>query len=411
MKKIILLLIVILHLPFVLFSRELTLMHDKGGTPNYQPYFEEISKLTEKEIGVSYNSVSFPSTDVFIANLRPALKSKRAPGIFNYWSTWRTKPLIDSGLIANLTALWDKRKNEYDPGIRDAFTFDNKVYCWPWSMDYWVVWYNKDVFKKYNLTPPGNWSDFMAIADKLKNNGIPPLTLSVQQRWPAFIMFEELIMGESSQLYNDLMIGKVKYTDKKVIKVFKLWKNMIDQGYFTDPSLDLFSDAPRLFNQDKLAMAVMGTWYHTGVLTSNGVDPSKIGVFILPSHNPAAGKNIIFEAAPLCVSQNTPNKEKALKLADWYMSPRGNAALPRKVGSYPTNLKADTFFLTEDKVNLLKTINSGGYTLVNRFWEATPTPICEAAVDIFAKFILDTSKLDEVLDELDKVSNKYWASN
>ena len=55
MKKIILILIVIMYLPFVLFSRELTLMHDKGGTPNYQPYFEEISKLTEKEIGVSYN--------------------------------------------------------------------------------------------------------------------------------------------------------------------------------------------------------------------------------------------------------------------------------------------------------------------------------------------------------------------
>ena len=38
--------------PLSLFGRELTLMHDKGGTPNYQPYFEEISKLTEKDIGV-----------------------------------------------------------------------------------------------------------------------------------------------------------------------------------------------------------------------------------------------------------------------------------------------------------------------------------------------------------------------
>ena len=45
--------------PLSLFGRELTLMHDKGGTPNYQPYFEEISKLTEKEIGVSYNSVGY----------------------------------------------------------------------------------------------------------------------------------------------------------------------------------------------------------------------------------------------------------------------------------------------------------------------------------------------------------------
>ena len=173
--------------PLSLFGRELTLMHDKGGTPNYQPYFEEISKLTEKDIGVSYNSVSFPSTDVYIANLRPGLKSKRAPGIFSYWSTWRTKPLIDQGLIADITNLWDKRKDEYDPGIRDAFSFDNKVYCWPWSMDYWVVWYNKDVFNKYNLNPPNDWSEFMAISNKLKNNGIPPLTLSVQQRWPTFI--------------------------------------------------------------------------------------------------------------------------------------------------------------------------------------------------------------------------------
>ena len=87
------------------------------------------------------------------------------------------------------------------------------------------------------------------------------------------------------------------------------------------------------------------------------------------------------------------------------------AALPRKVGSYPTNLKADTSFLSDDKVNFLKTINSEGYTLVNRFWEATPTPIAEAAVDLFAKFILDTSKLDEVLEELDQVSNKYWSNN
>ena len=35
------------------------------------------------------------------------------------------------------------------------------------------------------------------------------------------------------------------------------------------------------------------------------------------------------------------------------MSPKGNAALPRKVGSDPTNLKADTSFLTEDKVNYI----------------------------------------------------------
>ncbi len=32
------------------------------------------------------------------------------------------------GLVADITALWDKHKAEYPQGLRDAFTFNGKVY-------------------------------------------------------------------------------------------------------------------------------------------------------------------------------------------------------------------------------------------------------------------------------------------
>jgi hypothetical protein len=51
------------------------------------------------------------------------------------------------------------------------------------------------------------------------------------------------------------------------------------------------------------------------------------------------------------------------------------------------------------------------YLILNRYWEATPTAICETAVDKFAEFILDTSKLDQVLVDLDKVASDYWAQH
>ena len=59
--------------------------------------------------------------------------------------------------------------------------------------------------------------------------------------------------------------------------------------------------------------------------------------------------------------------------------------------------------------NIVKQISEKQYRLVNRFWEATPTDICEEAVDKFAEFILDPSKMDQILADLDKIADTYWS--
>jgi hypothetical protein len=90
------------------------------------------------------------------------------------------------------------------------------------------------------------------------------------------------------------------------------------------------------------------------------------------------------------------------------MGPTGNAAFAKMLNQYPANAKADSSFLPASKVNFAKTIKNG-YRVLNRYWEATPTAICEAAVDEFAKFILKPDTLDTVLTDLDKISDTYWA--
>ena len=61
------------------------------------------------------------------------------------------------------------------------------------------------------------------------------------------------------------------------------------------------------------------------------------------------------------------------------------------------------------KVNFAKTIKNG-YRVLNRYWEATPTPICEKAVDKFAEFILNPGNVDQILTDLDKIADDYWAT-
>ena len=223
-------------------------------------------------------------------------------------------------------------------------------------------------------------------------------------------MFEEMVARQDPQLYVDLCDGKVKYTDPRVKKAFAVWADLIKKGYFTDPSTDLFSDVPRLFANGEVAMVPCGSWYLT-VLTGNGVSEDNADIFIMPPVNPAAGKVAILEASPILISKKAPNLEAAKKIADWWMGPEGNTAFAKLVNQFPPNSKADAGFLPTSKVALKKKIVSENYRVLNRYWEATPTPICEKAVDKFAEFILKPDSVNSVLADLDAIAADYWAKN
>ena len=385
-------------------------MHDKGGNPNYQPFFEKVGQEAKDAVGVEFTPTPYPDTSTYIAAVRAALPTDKAPDLFTWWSTYRMKDLIDQGLVADMTDLWDKHKAEYPKGVRDAFTFNGKVYGFCDVVEYWGVWYNKAVFAKYNLSVPTTWQQFLAVCGTLKKNGVTPLAQTVQGRWPTFIMFEEMVARQDPQLYVDLCDGKVKYTDPRVKQAFAVWADLINKGYFTDPSTDLFSDVPRLFNSGEVAMVPCGSWYLT-VLTGNGVPEDNADIFIMPPVNPKAGKVVILEASPILIGAKAPNLAEAMKVADWWMGPEGNAAFAKLVNQFPPNSKADASFLPASKVALKQKIVSENYRVLNRYWEATPTPICEKAVDKFAEFILKPGSVNTVLADLDKIAADYWAKN
>jgi ABC-type glycerol-3-phosphate transport system substrate-binding protein len=215
-----------------------------------------------------------------------------------------------------------------------------------------------------------------------------------------------MVARQDPQLYVDLCEGKVKYSDARVKKAFSVWADLIAKGYFTDPSTDLFADGPRLFAAGQVAMIPCGSWY-LSVLTGGGVSIDKADIFVMPSVTSNA-KVVIMEASPIVISAKAPNLAAAKKVVDWWMGPTGNAAFAKMLNQYPANAKSDSSFLPASKVNFAKTINNG-YRVLNRYWEATPTPICEAAVDEFARFILNPSSLDTVLGNLDKIADAYWA--
>ena len=309
--------------------------------------------------------------------------------------------------MANLNAIWDKYKDEYNPGIREMFSFDGVTYGFPLTVSYWPVFYNAKVFNKLGLTPPQTWKEYQIVCSKLKSHKIIPMLGTVEGGWTTFIHFEQFVIGEGPKLYQDLMAGRVKYTDQRVRRAMMVWRDMIQRGYFSPPTVDMFKDAPKMFKDGSLAMIQAGTWY-TGTLLETKISQEDIGYFILPSQNPKAGKNLVIESIPILLSEKSPHKKEAMKIAEWWMSAKGSGFSAGLLNAYPGNIKANRTHLSSAKKGLLTAISSQNVGLINRFWEATPVPIAEAVVAILPEFITNPKSLDSVLVKMEDAAAKHW---
>jgi multiple sugar transport system substrate-binding protein len=76
------------------------------------------------------------------------------------------------------------------------------------------------------------------------------------------------------------------------------------------------------------------------------------------------------------------------------------------LGDTPFNPKSTS----ENAANsaLLTTLSSDAYTLYQRYWEASPVPIVEGAVDFLAEFMLNPDSLDDVLQKIQDLADSEW---
>lgn len=388
------------------FAQTVDFYHDKA---NWQEAFN--GALAKSPVPVKVTP--YADTSSYQAAVRASLKTPSAPGLFTWWSGYRMKDLVDAGLVADVSDIWKKYTDAglYSPSLAAGYTFDGKIYAVPVNIAYWVVFYNKKVFDQYKLTPPKTWDDLEKINATLKQNNVTPFGATVDGRWPAFIWFEEFMIRQDPKLYNDLMNGKAKYTDPGVQQVFAKWKEWIDKGYFTDPSISFGTAGTNSmaaeFAQGKLGMILVGTWY-VSTLTGAGLSADDIGAFIMPNEKPDMQPAVIVESGPLLVAEKSSQKADALKVADYWMSAPAQQAWVDAQDFPPINkdVKAKSPLISD----ITATVINGKYDQINRFWEATPSDIAEAAVDEIGNFMVHPDTAAQVQQNLQTLADKVWAA-
>lgn len=377
----------------------LTFANDKGWTDKN----DKLSPYSEEAIGVAFVSESTPDPANYQALMKQALAGKNPPDILNWWSKYRLEDLVSLDLVEDLTDIWEKHidAGEYDRSVINEFMVDGKAYGFMYISMFWTVMYNKTVFQRFNLDEPETWDEFLAVCETLKQGGVIPIATTAEGRWYSMVWFEEVLIRTDPDVYEGVLERKIKYSDPRVKKAMGYWKELIDKGYFAADVTPGFAEVVGDFAAGDVGMYLIGDWA-VGNFIGAGMEPGKdLDFFIMPNIDPKAGKVIVFETAPLCVAKNSPNKEAALRLADYWLSPEAQTiwasiwvhATTNKKATQPDNTIINKF----DELGLMT-----DYRFVTRFYEGTPVPICEYALDKLTEFMLHPDRMDQILEDIDK---------
>ncbi|MCP4755296.1 MAG: extracellular solute-binding protein [Proteobacteria bacterium] len=388
-------------------TADISFFHDH---PALQQVFEGLGILSEREIKIRAIPTNF-KTSLYKSRLFIDLASTdRSPTIFKWWFGYRAEKLVKENLAADLSDMWNKLESNYPPGIRQALTYNGTTYGFPLHTSYWVWFYNKPLYKKYGLELPKTWEEFDKQLAFFKEKGISGIGNTVGKlRWTSFIVFQEILYRIDSDFYNRLMIGKAHWTDPQVVRAMRIWKEMLEKGYFAPMNATYDKDFPRMFRKGNLAFAPFGDWYG-GILAQAGLVPGKdFDVFIPPPITDKGKGAVVLEISPLVLAKNSPHLEAGKKWIEWYSTSEKVADYIWTSIGYNTTLNVSKKLVEADSIQtgLRELIKSYPKKMV-RFWEATPVGIVEFAVESFNIMLVDPHKYNEILINIEAKAKKTW---
>lgn len=126
------------------------------------------------------------------------------------------------GLLEPLDDVWAQVGSRFSQALKEASTGDDgRIYAIPYSHGPWAVFYRRSLFASHGYSIPTTWTDYLALAERMKRDGITPLSLGDLQGWSGLGLFDILNLRQNGNSFHaDLIAGRVPWTDPRVRDVF-----------------------------------------------------------------------------------------------------------------------------------------------------------------------------------------------
>lgn len=257
---------------------------DKGVIDHAVDKFNETTKS-----GYTVTSVATPS-NAYKEKLVIAMSSGECPDIYVSWSGGPMYEYIDAGYAQPLDDLPEKaewKDKLIDAGVVQG-SYNGKVYGIP-MMNVAIagVFYNKEIFAKYNLEVPTTISELEKVCDVLVENGITPFALANAQKWTGSMYYMNLVTRHGGlDPFAKAVDGTGSFENESFEYAGSKIQEWVSKGYFPEGVNSLSEDdgqARQLMYQEQAAMLCCGSWYAGNFKTDSEEFYSKIDWFSFPA--------------------------------------------------------------------------------------------------------------------------------
>lgn len=317
-------------------SKSVTLtwaLWDKDKTTYYQPL---IDGFKAKYPNVTINMKDLGSTDY-----QTALGTQLAGGdsgldIVCVKDVPGYAAMTNAGQLEDLSSYI--KANNIDTsqygGLTDQLKVNGKLYELPFRSDFWIMYYNKDIFDKAGVAYPTNdmtLTQYDALARKVTSgSGNNKIYGSYFHTWRSTVELFGTLDGKHTVLDGDYSWMKPYYD-----LVLKEQDDGVTMPYATIKTSNTSYNSQ--FESNKIATLTMGSWFLSTLIADNKSGKSiakNFGIVKYPHPDGVKAGTTIGTITALAVPTSTKNKAAALEFLKYVTGPDG-AAIIAKTGTIP----------------------------------------------------------------------------
>ncbi|MER6711345.1 extracellular solute-binding protein [Streptomyces sp. NPDC000877] len=284
------------------------------------------------------------ANDDYKQKLRVAFGANQAPDLFFNWGGGALNDYVKAGKVDALTDAQVDTKR-FTPSVLKSATFGGKVYGVPANgLAPVVLFYNKKVLKDAGVAPPKTYEDLLAAVKKLKADGVTPISLAANSKWPTLMYLEYLLdrVG-GSQVFEKIASGDGSaWKDPAVTQANARLQELAKAGAFGDNASSVNYDqgaSTALLYTGKAGMELMGTWEYANLVKAAPDFAKKdLGYVAFPSLPGGKGdpKNIVGNPSNfLSLNAAGKNKQAALTYLKKYVMNSSQVDAYLTAGSVP----------------------------------------------------------------------------
>nr|WP_202887627.1 extracellular solute-binding protein [Cohnella zeiphila] len=226
---------------------------------------DDVVKKTESEVpGLKFELDGVEDSVNRFTKLPAEMAAGNPPKIMDiFGGAGDTQKYAKAGRLLDLTPILDELglKDKF-LNVLEPFSVDGKVYGLPIGGNTEGIFYNTDIFAKYNLNPPTTWDDLIKAADTLKKNNVAPFAAGSKDAWVPNMLVNTLIgriAGENTN--SGFITGQSKWNSPDVVAAYQMIADWEKKGYYPKGELGkAYADMLTDFVAGKAGMMFDGSW-------------------------------------------------------------------------------------------------------------------------------------------------------